>query len=149
MATRRGRDTWGGRLLLLVALLFGIVAMHTLGHPAEEHGGSADPASVTARHQGLAAPLHEAAAASAPAAPLAAAGLLAATSEPPLHGMDPMSVCLAVLTAWGVALLCALALSRRRREWAEPVRDSGLLRALWPHPPPLRVALARLSVLRI
>ncbi|MFJ2746008.1 hypothetical protein ACIO3O_40835 [Streptomyces sp. NPDC087440] len=152
MTTRRGRETWGGRLLLLAVLLFGIVTMHTLGHPAEEHG---DTASVTVHHPGSGAPHHKEATASARATAStstlvpASASTLATTSEPPVHGMDPMSVCLAVLTVWGIALLCALALSRRPQGWAEPVRDSGLLRSLWPHPPRLRVALARLSVLRI
>ncbi|CAM5379156.1 hypothetical protein GCM10010329_14300 [Streptomyces spiroverticillatus] len=148
MTARRGRGTWGGRLLLLTALLFGIVTMHTLGHPAQEHE---DTASVTVSHQEAPAPPHAAHRKEAPASTLAPAlaSTLATTTEPPLHGMDPMSVCLAVLTVWNIALLCTLALSRRPQGWAEPVRDSGLLRSLWPHPPPLRVALARLSVLRI
>jgi hypothetical protein len=154
MVATRGRGRWGGRLLLLTALLFGIVTMHTLGHPSEEHGGSAHPAtgSVTSAHQTQQA--HRAhtmdgITARAPG-PDAAAPTLATTSGPPVHGMDPMAVCLAVLTAWGIALLIARALlARRPQGWAEPVRDSGLLRSLWPHPPPLRVALARLSVLRI
>ncbi|MBB5118673.1 hypothetical protein [Streptomyces eurocidicus] len=71
-------------------------------------------------------------------------------SDPAHHtGMDPMSVCLAVLGAALLTLLLTTAALRRRRT-VLPVTARALLRALWPVPPPPRhKALARLSVLRV
>ncbi|MFI5803093.1 hypothetical protein [Streptomyces sp. NPDC051561] len=175
-----GRSAWSGRLLLFAALLFGIVTMHTLGHPAEEHGGTGTTASgpAPAAHLALmthespgtsretAGPLHGKAApatmllparAATPlpaAAPLPAPGSTTprATSSPhgSSHGMDPLSMCLAVLGAWGVALLGAwLVASRAAAIDLVRVVRGALLRALWPQPPPPRTVLARLSILRI
>ncbi|QDQ11201.1 DUF6153 family protein [Streptomyces spectabilis] len=130
--------------LLLVALLFGIVTMHTLGHP-QEHGGGSAPADharmadATARHG-------EGHAGAGPAAD----ARTVSPPEPPSHdtGMDPMSVCLAVLgSALVLALFGAVA---ARPPLAAPVRlPAGLRAAPWPNPPPPRALLARLSVLRI
>ncbi|MEU8891047.1 DUF6153 family protein [Streptomyces sp. NPDC048442] len=143
MSTSVG-GAWGGRLLLFAALLLGIVTMHTLGHPSGEHGGR-DTGSVS-----ISAPM------TAPHALHTAPGTTASDPTPalsspqgPLHGMDPMSVCLAVLTAWGVALLGARLLTSRPFAWAAPPGGGVLLRALWPRPPPRKAVLARLSVLRI
>ncbi|WFB11988.1 hypothetical protein LRS74_24655 [Streptomyces sp. LX-29] len=43
---------WGGRLVLLAALLFGIVTMHTLGHPTGHGSGGQDGSHATAAHHG-------------------------------------------------------------------------------------------------
>ncbi|MET9834039.1 hypothetical protein ABZ078_33165 [Streptomyces sp. NPDC006385] len=139
MNGQRKAAAWCGRLLLFAALVLGIVTMHILGHPAE-HGSSHMPdGSVVATASG----------------PTGHARQPMATEEsraddpPPLGGMDPMSVCLAVLSVWTIALLVTGALSRRPAG-----RLAALARlspALWPIPPPgsHRTLLAQLSVLRI
>ncbi|MGA4842378.1 hypothetical protein [Streptomyces sp. G45] len=154
MAPRR--TTTASRLLLLAALLFGLVTMHTLGHPREHgggpevaHGGS--HATATAAH----APRHAPENGRADEPEHAPAGeRKAATADQPAPpspgtGMDPLSLCLAVL---GAAL--TFALLRRATATASGalllVRGpTGLLDALRPNPPPPRALLSRLSVLRI
>ncbi|WP_051856627.1 hypothetical protein [Streptomyces sp. NRRL B-1347] len=171
--TPKRQPTSASGFLLLVALLFGIVTMHTLGHPQEHGGGSApsDHARVAdgARHGvGHAAARGsetEAVAHAGAAVPMAAghetggtrAGLAdeavartASAPEPPSHdtGMDPMSVCLAVLG--GALVLALFGAAAARPPVAAPVRlPAGLRAAPWPDPPPPRALLARLSVLRI
>ncbi|MFF4405707.1 hypothetical protein [Streptomyces sp. NPDC001404] len=123
---------WCGRLLLFAALLLGIVTMHTLGHPAEHGGGHPAPAAMAHAH-------HDA----HPSGPEA---------HDPVHGgMDPLSVCLAVLgTGWAAALLLSLAVFLRGRSVAAAAVRAWFAPALWPIPPPPRhKALARLSVLRV
>lgn len=71
------------------------------------------------------------------------------SQAPGHHGMDPASVCLAVLAACGVALLVTRLASRRP---AGPVLVPALARvphALWANGPPQKGVLARVSVLRI
>jgi hypothetical protein len=148
------RSAWGGRLLLFAALLFGIVTMHTLGHPAEEHGsghGSAGTAaSTTVTAPRTAGMTDTTAMAHDMAAPPPGSGTAVSSPDGTSHGMDPMSVCLAVLGAWGVALLGAwLVLCRTAAPDLARLVRGALLRALWPQPPPPRTVLARLSVLRI
>lgn len=183
-ATKRSVN--GRQLLLLAALLFGIVTMHTLGHPTGHstgHSSSATSDHSTGRstsHAGgaeqAAEPLemsgggtgHARTAASAPApSPAAAAkdiGLgngghehagppLVATSVPTgtggTDGMDPLSVCLAVLAALTLVLLLRAGLLRPGG-FAAPARPlARLLDGLRPNPPPPRILLSRLSVLRI
>ncbi|GAA2932007.1 hypothetical protein GCM10020221_29740 [Streptomyces thioluteus] len=137
----RGRGkaagTWCGRLLLFAALLLGIVTMHTLGHPTTGH--DAPPAAHAVQ-------AHPAAAAHDGDGDHAA--------PPPSHhrlGLDPMSVCLAVLGAgWTMVLLLALRFLRRPAGAAGAAVRARFAYALWPHPPPPRhKALARLSVLRV
>ncbi|MFJ3217494.1 hypothetical protein ACIPLC_16445 [Kitasatospora sp. NPDC086801] len=119
------------RLLLLAALLLGIVTMHTLGHPsAGGHGTDHGPTrhAVSAGHPaGAEEMVHTAAA----------------------DGMDPMTVCVAVLAGWTLLLLIAGPLLRYGGDAAAEVRDRLLLavRAL-PPPGGGRGLLARLSVLR-
>ncbi|MER6192039.1 hypothetical protein [Streptomyces cyaneofuscatus] len=140
----RGGSVMYGQLLLLAALLFGIVTMHTVGHPAE-HAPSSPPVPV------------------ADAMPVAVSGAVAEVasdgahpSHPspersPMSGMDPLSVCLAVLGAWGLALVGAwllLGLRADGRPLGTPV-GAGLLRVLRPNPPPPISVLASVSVLRI
>ncbi|MFF3993055.1 hypothetical protein ACFYX8_07005 [Streptomyces cyaneofuscatus] len=123
------------QLLLLAALLFGIVTMHTVGHPAAEHAPSASvPMSVS---DAVATPVSDAAHSS--------------PEHSPMSGMDPLSVCLAVLGAWGLALIGAwllLGLRADGRALGTPV-GAGLLRVLRPNPPPPISVLASVSVLRI
>ncbi|MYW64609.1 hypothetical protein GTY65_11090 [Streptomyces sp. SID8379] len=128
-----------GRLLLFVALLFGIVGMHTLGHPTG-HATS---------HQSMAAPM---------TAPMAAhpdthiAPSQATADEHPMPGdgsMDPLGVCLAVLGSFTLLLLTAAALRPLIAPAAPGPAPRGMAFAQRPHPPPPRTTLSRLSVLRI
>ncbi|MFI9362009.1 DUF6153 family protein [Kitasatospora sp. NPDC053057] len=134
MAQQRSYGSSLSRLLLLVALLLGIVAMHTLGHPSGGHGGHGP--QLTAAQQ---MPEHHA----------TAAGPAHAMADPVADGMDPMTVCLAVLAGWTLVLLVAGSLSRRSGDAAAEVR-ARLLRAVRALPPPGggRILLSRLSVLR-
>ncbi|MFF7876759.1 hypothetical protein ACFZDM_21320 [Streptomyces californicus] len=176
----RSRGVSCGQLVLFAALLFGIVTMHTVGHPAE-HGGraaslsSADSSAVTV--EGFSAVIvagfssatvmtdASAAVVAHPSATGAAAADTASPSSPgtahipghgsggdaPMSGMDPLSVCLAVLGAWGLALLATwllLGLRAGGRRLGAPV-GAGLLRAARPNPPPSISVLAAVSVLRM
>lgn len=114
-----------GQLMLFAALLFGIVTMHTVGHPAE-HSGSAGMSAASA-------PTSE--------SPDAMGGHPAPHGSPgadaPMSGMDPLSVCLAVLGVWGLALVGSWLLGLRAdgRPLGTPV-GAGLPHALRPNPPP-------------
>ncbi|MYR78210.1 hypothetical protein GTY59_06920 [Streptomyces sp. SID5466] len=127
-----------GQLMLFAALLFGIVTMHTVGHPAE-HSGSAGMSAASA-------PTSE--------SPDAMGGHPAPHGSPgadaPMSGMDPLSVCLAVLGVWGLALVGSWLLGLRAdgRPLGTPV-GAGLPHALRPNPPPPISVLASVSVLRI
>ncbi|MFI9026158.1 hypothetical protein [Streptomyces sp. NPDC053560] len=165
MRAQRKAAAWCGRLLLFAALVAGIVTMHTFGHPMQGEGHAtaarttaAAPAGHVAAHalSDHARPAH-APAADAPAArtPVAQApphdGHRHAAAPGP-HGLDPGSVCLAVLSVWPLALLAAAGLLvRRRRPGLSAAALARLLRALWPIPPPLprQRRLARLAVLRV
>ncbi|MFH9132559.1 hypothetical protein [Streptomyces sp. NPDC017524] len=159
----RSRSVTYGQLMLFAALLFGIVTMHTVGHPAE-HGGSSTPPAAMAEHLAQ-APGQDQAAGLAPAPGVADAQEAQRSqrsqqaqqsphdspgSGAPMSGMDPLSVCLAVLGAWGLALLGSWLLGLRAdgRPLGTPV-GGGLLRALRPIPPPRISVLDSVSVLRI
>ncbi|ARX83053.1 hypothetical protein SMD44_02467 [Streptomyces alboflavus] len=206
--TPKSPTTRASHLALLVALLFGIVAMHSLGHP-REHGASAERATGGG-HAGVAAGGHAGAAAGdghargesgdgyargesgdgyargesgdgyargesggghargvmavgpvdvgpaglSPTAVGPAAGAVGPAAGDPTgghdSGMDPLSVCLAVLgAALSLALLHAAV---RHRPWAAPAHVPGLARlldGLRPNPPPPRALLTRLAVLRV
>ncbi|MEV6393817.1 hypothetical protein AB0M39_03380 [Streptomyces sp. NPDC051907] len=172
------RARWG-QLLLLVALLFGIATMHTVGHPtsgsahgmAHGSGQSSEHRSGQSAGQGAGHTAGLAAGHTAesppPTAPMASQDAphgstpYVSTQTPRQHadadaqppatptGMDPSSVCLAVLGAWGVALLAARLSARHRAGLRIAALGGLLLRALWPSPPPPRTVLATLSVLRI
>ncbi|MFE7057217.1 hypothetical protein ACFVAO_18615 [Streptomyces californicus] len=210
----RSRGVSCGQLVLFAALLFGIVTMHTVGHPAE-HGGraaslssagpatdssagpAADPSAVIAEDLSAIFVAHSSPAtmegfpsvtaksfsavivegfpsaavmidASAAVAAHPSAADTATTASPsspgtahtpghgsggdaPMSGMDPLSVCLAVLGAWGLALLATwllLGLRADGRRLGAPV-GAGLLRASRPNPPPSISVLAAVSVLRM
>ncbi|MFD6432402.1 hypothetical protein [Streptomyces venezuelae] len=157
--TRNG--TGHGRLLLLAALLLGIVTMHTLGHPSGGHGSEAAP---TAAHH---------AAADMPAPHGRDAGPHRPGGEGPErdvaherdveagrgveagHGagggmvMDPLSVCLAVLGAFTLLLLVRAGLLRPGGTVVHTYAPGRRLHGLRPDPPPPRILLSHLSVLRI
>ncbi|MDX3536175.1 hypothetical protein PV721_17705 [Streptomyces sp. MB09-01] len=169
----------GSRLLLLAALLLGIVAMHTLGHPSASHAmedvsaahsvASAGPpgpaADGGAHHNPVSAPtapnreqVHRTAVEPAhePArAPALEAGLetglepaQAAGTRWPGTGMDPMTVCSAVLA--GLVLLYLGAGPAGSRDTA-PLGGAARIpgRSGGPDPPSPRELLTRLAVLRV
>jgi hypothetical protein len=72
-----------------------------------------------------------------------------APGMPPMRGMDPLAVCLAVLGGFTLLLLLAVAWSGPWTDAVHPPVLARLLRTLRPEPPPPRTLLARLSVLRI
>ncbi|RZD82607.1 hypothetical protein [Streptomyces albidoflavus] len=148
-----------GRLLLLTALLLGVLTMHTLGHPTGDHGGAHSGAHGAAHGSGTVAAAPAAPAGSggaehrSPAAGIAAGAVTGTPdSSDPLPGTDPLSVCLAVLAALTLGLLLragGLLGGGAAPGSAARVLLTGRRGAQWPIAPPTRLALARLSVLRI
>ncbi|MGW6060093.1 hypothetical protein [Streptomyces sp. NPDC055189] len=150
VATKRSAN--GRQLLLLAVLLFGIVTMHTLGHPTG-HSASHPTSRSTGHSAGhasqQAAGQHE----------MSAADPAPGTAAPPdesvgsgadgTGGMDPLSVCLAVLAALTLVLLLKAGLLRPGGFAAVARPLARLLDGLRPNPPPPRILLSRLSVLRI
>ncbi|TLQ42360.1 hypothetical protein [Streptomyces marianii] len=138
MSGQRGTTAWCGRVLLFAALLLGIVTMHTLDHPVE-HSSAHMPGSRVMTAASMPADTMEPTATHTPRADVPA----------PLGGMDPMPVCLAVLTVWTIALLAGASSCRPADLTASAL--ARLWHALWPIPPPdgRRTLLAQLSVLRI
>ncbi|WJK68411.1 hypothetical protein [Streptomyces albidoflavus] len=164
MRTRTGTAVGrAGRLLLLAALLLGVLTMHTLGHPTGDHGGAHSGAHSAAHGPGTVAAAPAAPAGSgaaehhSPAAGIAAGAVTGAVtgtpdSSDPLPGTDPLSVCLAVLAALTLGLLLragGLLGGGAAPGSAARVLLTGRRGAQWPIAPPTRLALARLSVLRI
>jgi hypothetical protein len=161
--TTRSRARWG-QLTLLAALLFGIVTMHTLGHPSG-HGtgtgmsaamrtGAGTSADNGSDHSAYAMPASSAMSApssamSAPSSAMSAPSAAPEPKMPPMSGMDPLSVCLAVLGGFTLVLLLAVAPGRPGADLLRPPARIRLPHALWPNAPPPRTLLARLSVLRI
>ncbi|WJV49160.1 hypothetical protein [Streptomyces flavofungini] len=203
--TPKSPTTRASQLALLLALLFGIVAMHSLGHP-REHGASAERAiaggaagvaadgghargesrvvhargesgsghargesgggharGVMAKSPAYVSPTVTTPAGVSPTTVRHAAAAAPNSTGPEVlgpaaggptgghdSGMDPLSVCLAVL---GAALtLVLLRAAVRHRLWGAPAYVPGrarLLDALRPNPPPPRALLTRLSVLRV
>ncbi|MFI9105787.1 DUF6153 family protein [Streptomyces fildesensis] len=130
------------RMLLFAALLLGIFAMHTVGHPAggghrETRSAAVDRASqhgASPHAMGMAqtgADRHE-----------------AAPAHRPAHDTSPLTVCLAVLGTAVVVLLAALGLPAGPPPFSVATR-SLLPSGRWPWPPPPRIPLSRLPVLRI
>ncbi|KIZ15291.1 DUF6153 family protein [Streptomyces natalensis] len=150
MSGQRRSTALCGRLLLFTALLFGIVAMHSFGHPAEHCAsrvsGDADMSGNTAMSVSVTAtavrmPMHHTAESAAEAR--------RAEHPKPVGGMDPSSVCLAVLGAGVLALLLGAAFTHRPTDVPAAVL-AQLPHALRPIPPPRRgTLLAQLSVLRV
>ncbi|NEB74477.1 hypothetical protein G3I40_04410 [Streptomyces sp. SID14478] len=161
MTTSRGR-TGRGQLLLFVALLFGIVGMHTLGHPtghamehSAQHGGMtahAAPAGLDGRIVGQAG--HFVGQVVGQAGSHLVGQVVGdehpSPGSPGDGGMDPLGVCLAVLGSFTLLLLLTAALLRPLLDTAAPGPvPRGMVCARRPHPPPPRARLSRLSVLRI
>ncbi|MFD6890482.1 hypothetical protein [Streptomyces sp. NPDC059957] len=172
--TQRPAVRWP-RLLLFAVLLLGIAGMHTLGHPTPAHAmedvssarfvpqGGHGPSG--AAHGGRPAGAPDPAAPAAPSdmadsSDMAAAAATAAVSttavstatigapRPQHTGMDPMSVCLAVLGALTLLVLGAgLAGPRRTAPLGGAARAPG--RSGGPDPPPPRELLTLLTVLRV
>ncbi|MFH9002265.1 hypothetical protein ACH4E5_03315 [Streptomyces afghaniensis] len=142
-----------GYLLLVVMLTLGVFAMHTMGHPEDSSGhgmSGAMPAAAGAHQDGMAQKV-AASELSAEHGVTAEHGTAASAAKSPVHelpdGMDPMSVCLAVLTAGLLGLLLhALVVRRQERLTALLARSMALARSVTPPPRPL---LSELSVLRI
>ncbi|MFJ2098242.1 hypothetical protein ACIOHR_13710 [Streptomyces anulatus] len=150
----RSRSVTYGQLMLFAALLFGIVTMHTVGHPAEHGGSSSSPPAMTEHLARAQAPGRDQAPGLVPVPGVADAQQSPPHDSPgsgaPMSGMDPLSVCLAVLGVWGLALVGSWLLGLRAdgRPLGTPV-GAGLLRVLRPIPPPRISVLASVSVLRI
>uniref|UniRef100_A0AAU2VYC7 Uncharacterized protein n=1 Tax=Streptomyces sp. NBC_00008 TaxID=2903610 RepID=A0AAU2VYC7_9ACTN len=151
------RSAGYGQLLLFAALLFGIFTMHTVGHPAEHGGQGAAAAMGNSRAapapDGMSAAQDVTTASHAMAAPGTESTQLTQPGHrhPPTRGMDPMAVCLAVLSLWGLALLTALMAARLP---AGSATGTAGARSPWrPRPPPpprpRKAVLTGLSVLRI
>lgn len=108
------------RGLLLVMLALGVCGMHTLGHLGPSHG---DVQATSSTHQG-----HD--------------------PQPSAPGMDPTSVCVAILVS---VLVLALVVRRgwvRRTLLRLATAFTHVLRVARP-PPPTALRLASLSVMRI
>ncbi|GIH95187.1 DUF6153 family protein [Planobispora siamensis] len=145
---------WVSRLLMLVALVLGVAAMHTLGHLDHHQGYGATPG-----HEGAHAPpappptvavdVGVDVGAGAGAGAGAGVGQEASGLGGTLPRLDPASVCLAVLPSLLLLLMAAVLLRARHR------RNTGAIGARpgarGARSPPRRTAvrLARLSVLRI
>ncbi|MFC8700006.1 hypothetical protein [Streptomyces parvus] len=134
----RSRSVTYGQLMLFAALLFGIVTMHTVGHPAEHSGSAGMPAASASMSESPDTMGEHPAPHDSPGA------------DAPMSGMDPLSVCLAVLGVWGLALVGSWLLGPRAdgRPLGTPA-GAGLPHALRPNPPPPISVLASVSVLRI
>jgi hypothetical protein len=125
---------------VLVAL--GVAEMHTLGHPHTSHVGASHSAGPSAMVM----------AGSESGAESAVTDTHVAING--VHmSMDPFDVCLAILTAFGLALLLAVLLTRVKRArhiaLAATLTRSAHGRGPPRSVPPLNRRLASLSVLRI
>ncbi|MEU4550228.1 hypothetical protein [Nonomuraea dietziae] len=122
------------RWILLVMLAMGVCGMHTLGHL----GHRAAPAGAAGVH----------AMAHGPAEPEGGeAG--AAPRGAPMPGLDPTSVCVAVLTSLLILFLVARRAPARRTAKAAARPAGTVCGVARPPPEPTAVRLARLSVLRL
>lgn len=153
-----------GHLLLVTLLAFGIVTMHSFGHPGgvtRVHAAASHAAAMDSDRT------HTAALGQSPSSRdngsvpgdghvmATASGAVAeapqAASAPgnPGGGMDLMTVCLAVLSVWTLAvaaLMCA-ALARGRHRPLNPQPYAVVTHR--PNPPPRPPLLSQLSILRI
>ena len=143
------------RVLVVLALILGVVAMHALVMPmgddeampaAISAGAAAGPGPAAAS---TAIGIHMATVTVAGASPIGIAGVSSSLPNTPPDGHARMHLCLAVLAALVVLGLCALAylvLLRRARIPAVPPMP---VLTRWPRPPPrTAIRLAQLCVLR-
>ncbi|MEU0715746.1 DUF6153 family protein [Streptomyces lavendulocolor] len=133
------------RLLLVVMLAFGVLAMHTVGHP-----GSASGTAITTSAQ---APSEHAAAVDMAPAAVAVTDMLpsgehsTAASHDSATEMSMAFLCVAVLSVWLLVGLLRAVLARRPDRLTR--LRSQTVALLGPSPPPRKPDLTRLSVLRI
>ncbi|MFE1402936.1 hypothetical protein ACFW5D_04530 [Streptomyces sp. NPDC058770] len=153
MTARRKPATWLGRCVLAVALLFGIVLMHALGHPGEHavtklsDGHITTTSHVSDGHITTASHVSD-----GPAHRPAVAEPLRTTDPAPAHGAGvTTTVCLAVLGAGIGALLVARAVlgGPTRAVGTAVTRRFGYALLAIPPPAPPGSLLSRLSLLRI
>lgn len=140
------------RVLLLLATLVGLAAMHTLGHGTAAHAAMT-PMPVHGTTAAMAAQVkHAAMAAPAEAVPGGCAGgHCARLLVPPARhtaGLDWWDVCVAVLTALGVLLLFWLVGVVCRRAPAGLSRLRAAAASRGPPVPRLGLTLATVSVMR-
>ncbi|MFC4942051.1 DUF6153 family protein [Pseudonocardia sp. GCM10023141] len=143
---RAGSWRWE-RVLVVLALLLGVVAMHSLAMPmADEHAMPMASAAMTQDLHG-----HVMA---GPVAPVDAvsAGMPDAMHPGPAQSPDAhtmMHLCLAVLGALLLLTVWVMTFVIRTRSVADAVPIRVRIAALWPRPPPpTSVRLAQLCVLR-
>ncbi|MER6500489.1 DUF6153 family protein [Streptomyces sp. NPDC001455] len=142
MTARRKPATWLGRCVLAVALLFGIVLMHALGHPGEHAVTKLSDGHITTASHVSDGPAHRP----------AVAEPLRTTDPAPAHGAGvTTTVCLAVLGAGIGALLVARAVlgGPTRAVGTAVTRRFGYALLAIPPPAPPGSLLSRLSLLRI
>ncbi|MEU9847292.1 hypothetical protein [Streptomyces sp. NPDC047985] len=152
MAACRKPATWLGRCVLAVALLFGIVMMHALGHPGEHAVAKLSDGHITTASHASATPAQASHASAVPAHRPVAAGPFRTTDPAPAHGAGvTTTVCLAVLGAGIGALLLARAVPGRPARAVGPPATRRFAYALLAIPPPGPPGslLSRLSSLRI
>lgn len=126
-------------------------APHERGATSPERGATSHGRGATS-HGRVAAPAPAPASAPVSASAAASAPTLTPAPDPDSHGgmaMDPLSVCLAVLGAFTLLVLVRAGLLRPGGTLAQLPVPGRLLHTLRPNPPPPRILLSRLSVLRI
>lgn len=136
------------RLLVPVVLILGVGAMHTLGHLESGHGSGG--MGTTARHAAVVGPDQPPQVHARPDATGPRDSWRNAVADDGGHrGLDPTSVCLAVLTA--LSLLFLSAASPRTRRSSEATARKASTPSQVARPPPRRTALCltQLLVLRI
>jgi hypothetical protein len=140
------------RWLLLACTLFGLAAMHTLGHTAmqmDDHAGHQPTAPIMA----VAAAMHvssENEATTTATADCPGCGQAAGPAAPGHGGMADWSTCLAVITGVAALVLLAALLLARRRPGALPTRSTRTRPRVSRGPPrPTGLTIAAISVLRI
>ncbi|MEU4235132.1 hypothetical protein AB0F17_63610 [Nonomuraea sp. NPDC026600] len=116
------------RGFLLVILALGVYGMHTLGHVEGGHGGSSAAGMVRE---------------------FVPEGMRAFVPEGGMPGLDPTSVCLAVLTSFVIVLVLAAWIKARRRTFRDPWSLSPVQQVARPPPKRTSLRLARLSMLLI
>ncbi|MGW7368595.1 DUF6153 family protein [Streptomyces sp. NPDC054841] len=147
------------RLLLVVVLALGVFVMHTVGHPSGDSGTGTLASSHTAGTGAM--PVHghhaDAVTDTGPPAAMGATDLNAAPAgagapaspdgHEPGMAMDMVSLCVAVLGTWALALLLHVVFVGRR-DWCARLA-AGVLAVVRANPPPRAPDLAQLSILRL
>jgi hypothetical protein len=131
------------RWLLLACTLFGLAAMHTIGHAGMRHGASDHSPAMVVAMSGTTS-------AESAADGLCDGGCAHGPGSAPHGGMAGWSVCLAVLGAVATLILLAMLVApSRRRQRPASVADPWAVVSRGPPVRPAGLALAAVSVLRI